>query len=87
MAGRLSLGFETTSFRPCGVRENWLPLAGPELHSKYDSVAGAMYEPVFARLRGTVGPRGRFGHVGANDRELRVTRVLEVRGLAERDCR
>ena len=86
MSGRLSLGFETTSFRRCRSAENWLPIMTPEMHARYDSLAGAMYVPVFARIRGTVGPRGRYGHMGANDRELRVAELLELRSTAERDC-
>jgi hypothetical protein len=84
--GRLSLGFEVTSFRPCKSAENWLPLMTPEMYARYDSAAEAMYEPVFARVRGTVGPRGRYGHMGANDRELHVEELLELRRIAERDC-
>jgi hypothetical protein len=84
--GRLSLGFEITSFRPCQSAENWLPHMTPQMHARYDSLAGAMYEPVFARFRGTVGPRGRYGHMGANDHEFRVTELLEMRKTAERDC-
>ncbi|HLL84291.1 MAG TPA: hypothetical protein VK420_16630 [Longimicrobium sp.] len=86
VSGRLSLGFETTSFRPCQSTENWLPVMTPQMHARYDSIAGAMYEPVFARFRGSVGPRGRYGHMGANDRELYVGELLEMRKTAELDC-
>lgn len=84
--GRLSLGFETTSFRPCQSSEDWLPLLTREMRARYDSLAGAMYEPVYARLRGTVGPPGRYGHMGANDREFHVVELVEMRKTAERDC-
>ena len=84
--GRLSFGFEVTSFRPCQSAENWLPLMSAKMHARYDSLTDAMYEPVFARVRGTIGPRGRYGHMGANDRELHVTELLEMRKSAERDC-
>jgi len=84
--GRLSLGFEVTSFRPCRSTENWLPLLTREMHARYDSLAGAMYEPVFARFRGTVGPPGRYGHMGAHDHEFHVVEAIEMRKTAERDC-
>jgi len=84
--GRLSLGFETASFRPCQSSENWLPLLTPQMHARYDSVAGAMYEPVYARFRGTVGPPGSYGPMGGNDREFHVAELVEMRKTAERDC-
>jgi hypothetical protein len=84
--GRLTFGFETASFRPCQSSENWLPLLTTEMHARYDSLADAMYEPVFARLRGTVGPPGRYGPMGGNDREFHVVELVEMRKTAERDC-
>ncbi|HEX8209767.1 MAG TPA: hypothetical protein VF584_06230 [Longimicrobium sp.] len=84
--GRLSLGFETASFRPCQSMENWLPIMTQKMRARYDSAAGAPYANVFARLRGGLGPRGRYGHNQANDHEFRVIEVLELRRTTERDC-
>jgi hypothetical protein len=84
--GRLSLGFETASFRPCQSTENWLPLLTERMRARYDSAAGAPYANVFARLRGGLGPRGLYGHKQANDHQFRVVEVLELRRTAERDC-
>lgn len=86
VSGRLSLGFETTSFRPCQSTENWLPVMTQEMRARYDSLAGAMYVPVYARFRGSVGPRGRYGHMGANDREFHISGLVEMRDTTERDC-
>jgi hypothetical protein len=84
--GRLTFGWEVESFRPCGSTENWLPLISRQMYERYDSLTDKVYEPVFARFRGTVGPPGRYGMMGGNDHEFRVVEALEMRKTTERDC-
>jgi len=92
-AGRFESGFETSAFHPCGSEEQWWVTADSgawaRLHAppaRTDS-GGYLEAVAFVRLRGRRSPRGEYGHVGAYDRELRVTEVLEVRPPAEAECR
>lgn len=84
--GRLLIGWETNSFRPCGSEEDWLPYITPEMYAEYQRATGPGFKPAYARFRGTVGPRGKFGIYGVNDRELHVTELVEVYPVTERDC-
>lgn len=91
-AGRYESGFETSAFYPCGSDEQWWVTADSaawaRLHAppaRIDS-AGYLEAVAFVRLRGRVSPPGEYGHVGAYDRELRVSEVLEVRAPEEGEC-
>lgn len=84
--GRYALGWEIDYFQPCGSSENWLALATREVADRYFTLARPPGAPVYARFRGTAGPRGKFGMYGANDREFQVAEVLEMRPLAASDC-
>ena len=85
-AGFYRAGFEEDGFSPCESGEEWWVVDGQELRARYAETAERDYEPVYAVVRGETGPRGAFGHLGAYDRELRVTEVLEVRAPREGDC-
>lgn len=92
-AGRYESGFETSAFHPCGSEEQWWVTADSaawaRLHeppARVDSV-GYLEAVAFVRLRGRRSPPGEYGHVGAYDRELTVTEVLEVRPPEEAECR
>jgi hypothetical protein len=78
-AGLYAAGFEVESFQPCGSGESWWVTDGEELRTRYRALAGSSYEPVYVVVRGTAGPRGRYGHLAAYERELAVAEVLEIR--------
>ncbi len=84
--GYYQAGFEVEAFEPCGSPEKWWVVRGDELNARYRQFVGAPYEPVFIVVRGQVGPRGRYGHLGLYNRELVVQQVLEIRPLSEADC-
>lgn len=88
--GTYSFGFEVSSFEPCSSGEQWWVLSDEDLHVAYERTVGEgakyAYVPVFVRLRGRIGPEGRYGHLGVYQRELTVTEVLEIREARQGDC-
>lgn len=78
-AGLYSQGFEVDSFQPCGSPEKWWVTEGEELRERYRQAGVQPYDRVYVVVRGRVGPPGRYGHLGAYARELRVERVVELR--------
>ena len=85
-------GFETSAFYPCGSDEQWWVVADSaawaELHAPSARIDSGGYRTVtaFVRVRGRVSPPGEYGHVGAYDRELEVSEVLEVRAPGTAEC-
>jgi len=84
--GLYSQGFEVDSFQPCGSRESWWVTDGEELRRRYRAIATAQYQQVYVELRGTIGPEGKYGHMGAHTRELSVQEVLTIREARQTDC-
>ncbi len=87
--GTVSFGFEVSSFRPCGGSEQWWFTGGEvlvDLQAMYNDLGVNWYEPVYAELRGEPGGRGEFGHLGAYQREFRISDILEVRLLDDGEC-
>lgn len=85
-AGFFESGFEVEAFHPCKVDEAWWVTGAEALRQRYREVASAPYQRVYVELRGTTGPAGRFGHMGAYARELSVDEVLLVRPARQEDC-
>jgi hypothetical protein len=85
-AGHYSQGFEVDSFRPCGSAESWWVTEGDDLRARYRALATTPYQEVYVELRGHTGSPGRYGHLGAYDRELAAGEVIAIRPAAERDC-
>ncbi len=88
LPGYVSFGFEDSSFYPCNSSERWW-LNEPSslgIDERYDAIASNPYEHVYARLRGSRSPRGKYGHLGAYQREFTVSEVVEMRKPAEGDC-
>jgi putative lipoprotein len=78
-AGTVAFGFEVEEFRPCGRDESWWVTSAPQdLRERYRAAAGFDYKPVYVVVEGIVGPPGEYGHLGAYDHELEVTRLLEM---------
>jgi hypothetical protein len=86
--GYFSYGFETSAFHPCNSDEAWWVTGEgtAALIEQYGQVAPADYEPVYAEVRGQVSEPGAYGHLGAYQRELTVTEVVELRAAGEDDC-
>lgn len=88
--GTYSTGFEVSSFEPCSSGEQWWVLPSEDLHVAYERTVGEgakyAYAPVFARLRGGIGPAGRYGYLGVYQHELTVTEVLAIREPRQGDC-
>jgi hypothetical protein len=86
--GHFSYGFETSAFRPCNSDEVWWVTGegANALIEQYGNAAPADYEEVYAEVRGQVSEPGSYGHLGAYQRELSVTEVVEVRAKGEEDC-
>lgn len=91
-AGRYESGFEASAFYPCGSDEQWWLTADSaswaRLHAPPARIDSGGYREAtaFVRVRGRVTGPGEFGHMGAYDRELTVTEVLEVRAPEEGSC-
>jgi hypothetical protein len=91
--GEYTIGFETSSFKPCGVDERWWVRGNAEA-----LVAAAMpagIEPqklryyqgsVYADVRARVSRRGRYGHLGFYDREMNVVKVIRTSNSPLRGC-
>jgi hypothetical protein len=70
--------FEISDFRPAGTSERWW------MKGAGNFVLGAMCgmsDPCYLVARGELSGQGSHGHLGAYNRELRVTEVIEKRDL------
>jgi hypothetical protein len=87
VSGIYSWGFEVSDFQPCGLDEKWWVVGlEPELSSRYRDITSEAYEPVYAQLKGNKSELGRYGHLGAYDRQFEVHEILELRVLQKGDC-
>ena len=89
--GTVALGFEVSSFRPCGLDESWWIEGSEEsavnISEQYAGITQKPYEEVFARLRGLISEKGIYGHLGAYQRSFYVTEVIIVRSKQSGDCK
>ncbi len=86
--GSVAFGFEVESFQPCSQDVQWW-LTGEalvELHARYRDLGVEQYAPVYAKVNGTRSSKGKFGHLGAYEREFSVDEVVEIRHLADGEC-
>ncbi len=84
-------GFETSNFVPgrtCDDRgpTYWL-VSDPEAHFN-EALQEAGWEPLafqafWVRFEGELSEPGRYGHLGAYEREVRVKKLLEIRHAPE----
>ncbi len=85
-------GFEDSPFEPCGRSEKWLIAVGDtaamqHFRERVLEVLKQGNNPMYARLRGTLSPKGEFpGNFITYDRILELSEVLEVRVIQEGDC-
>ncbi|GAB3726976.1 hypothetical protein GCM10028862_02920 [Luteimonas pelagia] len=84
-AGYYTEGFETREFRSLAALEErwWVEGSLPCAFLTLDQERHAPWHHVYVELEGTVSPAGQFGHLGAYDREIAVTRVVSCRPLRE----
>ncbi len=88
--GHVVLGFETSSFQPCGDAEQWW-LSGDtdvmgELGKAFTDLGGTAEARLFVEVRGVLSREGSYGHLGAYPREFHVTEVVEARLGQPADC-
>ena len=87
-AGLFRFGFERSDFRLVGSRERWW-LTGnigdvtDRLARPSSSKPAELRNPVFLVVEGELSEPGYYGHLGRYRRELRVTKVVEVKQMAE----
>lgn len=88
-SGFVEFGFESQSFRPCGGGPQWWLMgpALPELSQRYQELAGAHYQPLYAELQAVLSEPGNYGHMGVYEREMEVVEVvaLDIQGPADCD--
>jgi hypothetical protein len=91
--GFYAQGIEDSVFEPCHRDEVWQITEGDEaavqrfLDRVFDEIR-AGHNPVYARLRGVLSPRGQIpGFFVTYDRTLELTEVLDVRTIRGDDCR
>ena len=85
--GRYTWGFETNSFQPCGVFENWWVTGEVnQLVDCHDSLSAGQFNPIHVRVRGIRSPLGIFGHMGACQREFFVTELLACEPVEDDHC-
>lgn len=85
-AGYFAEGFEVEAFYPCGLDEEWWVTNPAALSAPYRQAGRKDYEKLFVVVRGTVGPAGKHGHMGAYEHELTVTEVVRVDAARQGDC-
>lgn len=77
IAGVYELGFERQTFRACGAGETWWVGTAPA------SLQRGLGTRAYVRVKGTVGPRGAFGHLGKYPRQIVIREVVSVTPGAE----
>ena len=89
--GYYASGFEVSSFVPCGMTEAasygigyWLN-GTKEFYDQYHALVQSSefeqntgYLSVYVRFKGELSPAGSYGHLGAYEREVTVTELLEM---------
>lgn len=77
--GHYTKRFEIDSFRPCGQDEDWwVKHETDALIRAVTNANGMVGGELYVEVEGTVSDRGSYGHLGAYDREIRVSKVLRT---------
>lgn len=90
--GYYAYGFETSAFVPCGVKEQWWVTPangeiGQALVNGYQELTGSQNRAVYARVRGTITPKGSYGHLGMFQRGITVNEIVVLRAGQDGDCK
>jgi putative lipoprotein len=90
VSGHYVWGGEVNVFTPCGSAQDYWVTADPEvlrvLRAQYTSFQLPPYAPVFAELRGTVGPVLDCGFCQEYDGSFEVTELVRMSSLEAGDC-
>ncbi len=89
LTGEYTSGFETSAFRPCGTNKSyWVTDGGQAIQNTVPGDYSAQkVTTVYVDLEGTVGPSGRFGHLGLYEHEIAVERVYSGSTTTPDTCR
>ena len=84
--GRYNLMFESSALDPCDIDQSWWVVNSDVLRDQYDAIAEFPGQEVFLSVAGRMSAVGSYGHMGAYEREFRITEVNEIRPLEAGDC-
>lgn len=84
--GHYTVGFEVSSFVPCGSKEAWWVTGSSTLVECVGEIDYYNLSTVFARVKGKESKKGKYGHLGGYEREFDLKEVLECREPTESDC-
>jgi len=84
--GHYSVGFEKSSFVPCGSPERWW-VDGPGAASLAGSVHGGQSAQFYVRWRGSKSKTGHVGHLGKYDRVFTAESLIESHAPSAKDCK
>ena len=88
--GAISIGFETSKFRPERMDELWwVYFESDSLASIYFDAAGkpkvdsgnsilVFYKTLKFRIKGIISPKGRYGHMNVYEREILIQGISEI---------
>ena len=88
--GAISIGFETSKFRPEQMDEVWwVYFESDSLASIYFDAAGkpkvdsgnsilVFYKTLKFRIKGIISPKGRYGHMNVYEREILIQGISEI---------
>lgn len=87
--GCIRLGFEQAFFVPLPnnpLEKWWIVDAPPDFAAMIDGIPSVDGSRIlFARVYATLGPPGRYGHLGMATREVAIGAILELRQFEESD--
>jgi hypothetical protein len=74
--GTYVVGDERNVFEPCGAHGSWWVRFSDDAYRtmKENKITGWGHWPM--RVRGTLSPEGRYGHLGMYSRQLNVVQVI-----------
>ena len=91
-SGHFRFGFEESSFVECNSNERWWvrPTSEREINRfklKLAPLKNTELNIGYASFRGVTSENGRFGHLGAYDREFLVSELIEFNSVTPSECK
>ncbi len=83
LRGHVVLGHEVRTFQPCGEAPDLWVIPTPGLRSSYEALRHAPYQPMFAELRGELGPAPATGFGKEYAGQLKVLTVIRAAPATE----
>jgi hypothetical protein len=84
--GVYELGFERSTFSPCGSAERWWIVGSSDAQERYVALGLSPTEKAYVRWLGYRSEPGDYGHMGIGDYEFTVVEVIEMRAAAPGEC-